>query len=213
VKLSKEQRRFLEAATLQFLSHVDEAADWLEGRGIDLAYARSRGLGVVPEDAPQQLRKYHGRLAIPYLTDAGPVNITFRCLQSHDCKVVGFHGKYEKMKGWGTNLYGVQSLRAADDWIAVAEGEMDALTLGQLGIPAIGVPGAKNWQPHWSNVFEDFSKVYVFSDGDTAGEEMWETFSNELKTAAIQVAMPRGEDVNSVFLKQGPQALWDRIRQ
>lgn len=211
MRLTKEHRESLELAVGRYAEHLPEAAAWLEGRGIDLDLARSAGLGVVRNPLPQHAQ-YVGRLAIPYLTDHGPVNMTFRCLSFHNCKEVGGHGKYEKMKGWGSNLYGVRSLSRAEDWIAVTEGEIDCLTLDCVGIPAVGVPGAENWQPHWYNVLEDFSRVYVFTDGDDAGEGMWERFSHELKGSALRVRLPAGEDVNSIYVKHGDKPLWNGIR-
>ena len=210
--LSKEQRSLLETATLRYADHLDDAAEWLAGRGIDLEHARSNGLGVVRDPLPQHAG-LEGRLAIPYLTDFGPVNMTFRCLADHDCKSIEFHGKYEKMKGWVTNLYGMQSVGHADEWIAVTEGEVDRLTLTQIGIPAIGVPGAENWQAHWVNVFEDFSRIYVFTDGDKAGRDMWDRFSHELGSKAIRVRMPDGEDVNSIYTKHGAEPLVSGIKK
>jgi len=209
--LSKEQRRYLERATLTYAENLDVAAGWLEGRGIDLAHARSRGLGVVTDPLPGH-ESYVGRLAIPYLTDVGPVNMNFRCMEDHNCKEIPHHKKYLKRKGSGTNLYGVQSASWADDWIVVTEGEIDALIWQQIGVPAIGVPGAENWKDYWVNVFEDFSRVYLAEDGDDAGKDLWIAMTENL-TNVIRMKMPDGEDSNSMFLKEGGDYLLGRIKQ
>lgn len=209
--LSKEQRRYLERATLTYAENLDDAAVWLAGRGIDLEHARSRGLGVVNDPLPGH-ENMVGRLAIPYLTDVGPVNLNFRCIQDHNCKEIAHHKKYLKRKGSPTNLYGVQSASWADDWIVVTEGEIDALTWQQIGVPAIGVPGAENWKDHWVNVFEDFSRVYLAEDGDDAGKDLWIAMSENL-TNVIRMKMPDGEDSNSMFLKAGADYLLGRIKQ
>jgi Toprim-like len=208
--LSKEQRRLLEKTTLQYAAHLDEAADWLAGRGIDLETARSAGLGVVI-DPPVQHYHMRGRLSIPYLTDAGPVAIVARCIQNHSCKEFD-HDKMAKPSGQGNLLYGVQSASWADDWIVVTEGEIDALTYHQIGVPALAVPGVKNWKPHWVNVFEDFSRVYWAVDGDDAGDALWERARYETGNA-IKMKMPDGEDVNSMYLKQGRDYLLGRIKK
>jgi len=207
--LSKEQKRFLEKYTLQYMEHLDEEAEYLEGRGL-LELARSRGLGVVRNPPPQH-SMFEGSIAIPYLTDFGPVNMRFRCMKNHDCKEFN-HGKYSMMKGWHANLYNVQQFSEAEDWIAVTEGEFDALTLQASGIPAVGVPGSTMWKEHWPNVFEDFSIVYVFTDGDTAGEKMWERWSHEVSNC-VRVKMPSGEDVNSFFLRHGAEALRAKVKR
>jgi len=209
--LSKEQRQYLERATLQYAENLDDAAGWLEGRGLDLGFARSKGLGVVRNPLPghEHLRGY---LAIPYLTNAGPVTITFRCLQDHNCKEIPHHSKMGKKKGSETRLYGVQSLDWADDWCVLCEGEIDALTYQQIGVPAVAAPGAEVWLPHWDNVFEDFSRVYLAMDGDKAAEDLWNNATENLSNI-IKMQMPDGEDVNSMFLKSGKDYLLGRIKK
>lgn len=209
--LSKEQRQHLERATLTYAENLDDAAEWLAGRGIEKEFAASRGLGVVRDPIPGH-ESMTGRLAIPYLTDAGPVNMNFRCIQDHDCKEVPRHRKYLKRKGSETNLYGVQSLLWAEEWCVVTEGELDAMIWQQIGVPAVGVPGAESWKPHWVNVFEDFSRVYVAEDGDAAGQDLWIRMSEELDNV-IRMRMPDGEDSNSMFLKEGASYLVGRIKK
>lgn len=209
--LSKEQRKYLERATLQYASHLDDAAEWLEGRGLDLEFARSKGLGVVRDALPGH-EHVSGYLAFPYLTDRGPVAMTFRCLQAHACKEVPGHSKMGKRKGTETRLYGVQSLEEATDWCVLTEGEIDALTWQQMGVPAVGVPGAEVWEEHWVNVFEDFSRVYLAEDGDNAGKDLWVNSSEHL-TNMIRMKMPDGEDSNSMYLKAGKDYLLGRIKK
>lgn len=211
--LSKEQRRLLETATLQYARHLDVAEEWLAGRGLDLEFARSEGLGVVTEplDGHGHLR---GRLAIPYLTDYGPVNITFRCMQNHICKEIPDHSKYAFLSGFKTNMYGVQSIDQAEDWIVMTEGEIDRLTWVQLGVPALGISGAKKWQDHWPLILEDFSTVYFVQDGDADGKLLYEKVSykvDQAKTQVIRIKMPDGEDTNSMYLKRGKGYLMERL--
>jgi hypothetical protein len=209
--LSNEQRKLLERATLRYHDHLDEAAEVLAARGLDLDHARSSVLGVVRNPIPGH-EHLEGRLAIPYVTDAGPVNMNFRCLKDHDCKTVPDHVKYMMWKGLKSNLYNVQSFAHADEWIGVTEGEIDCLTLTQIGIPSVAIGGAKKWVPHWTNVFEDFSRVYVFTDGDSAGKEFGERVSDNVQNV-IRVRMDPGEDVNSTFVKQGAEAILKRIKK
>jgi DNA primase len=206
--LSVTQRRSLERATLQYMNHLEEALDYLEARGIGEEVARSVGLGVVRDPIPGH-EHLEGRLAIPYLTDFGPVNMNFRCLSAHKCKDEG-HQKYMSWTGLETNLYSIQSMREADEWIAVTEGELDALSLNIAGVPAVGIAGANKWSEHWNNVFEDFTRVYVFQDGGEAGKKFGDTLVREV--GALRVALPAGEDVNSVLVKHGAEYLRGRIR-
>ena len=201
----------LEETTLRYADHVEEAEAWLATRGIELETARGAGLGVVT-DPPGQHMHMRGRLSIPYLTDAGPVAIVARCMQDHKCKEVPDHSKMAKPNKQPNRLYGVQTAAWADDWIVVTEGEIDALTWHQIGVPAISIPGAKDWKPHYKNVFEDFSRVYLAIDGDDAGKQLWNTLKSEL-THVIPIWFPAGEDTNSMYVKHGKDALLERIKK
>lgn len=206
--LSNEQRRSLEAATLKYMGDVAVAEAYLEGRGITLEVAAGYGLGVAA--VPLQGHElFEGRLSIPYLTNSGPVNMKFRCIKYHDCKAIGCP-KYIAWPGLDSNIYGVQAYSQAEDFICVTEGELDALTLNMLGIPAMGIPGASNWKPHWTRVLEDFSTVFVMSDGDKPGQEFAKRLIAEV--GAVNIKMPEGEDVNSMYLKEGAQYLRTRIK-
>jgi hypothetical protein len=202
-------RKSLERATLQYAASLEVAEEYLRLRGIGMEDARSVGLGVVVEPIPghEHLR---GRLAIPYLTDYGPVNMNFRCIQDHKCKDHG-HQKYMMWKGLETNLYNVQVMRHASDWIALSEGEIDALSATISGIPTLGVPGALKWLDHWNNLLEDFTRIYVFEEGDEAGKKFADKIVTEVN--AIRVVLPAGKDVNSVMISEGPEALRRRIRK
>jgi len=157
-----------------------------------------------------------GYLAIPYLTRTGPVNMQFRCIQNHNCKEIPNHSKYLKRKGSPVNIYGVQSIAWATDWIVVTEGEIDALTWQQIGVPALAVPGAENWKDYWGNLLEDFSRVYLAEDGDNAGKDLWIAMSEHIdqsNTMVVRMRMPDGEDSNSMYLKQGKDYLLGRIKK
>jgi hypothetical protein len=215
VKLSKEQRQYLERAWATYSPHLGDAEGWLEGRGLSPEFAASRGLGVVRDPLPGH-EPAQGYLAIPYLTKAGPVNFEFRCIKDHNCKEIPNHTKYYRRKGSGVNIYGVQSVAWATDWLVVTEGALDALTWQQIGVPALGIPGAENWQEHWANLLEDFSRVYLAEDGDTAGKDLWIAMSEHVdqsNTMVVRVRMPDGEDSNSMYLKQGKDYLLGRIKK
>lgn len=208
--LTKQQRELLEKVTLEAMENIELAEEYLAGRGIDLELARSNALGVIL-DPPQGYEYLKGRLTIPYITDNGPVNMNMRCIQPHDCKTIDKHSKYVNFKGMGVNLYGVQNLDRAGDWIAIAEGEFDAMILNHCGIPAIGISGAEKWEPFWKNIFEDYSRVYLFQDGDKAGDDMGKMLAAEV--GAIRIRLPQGEDVTSFYLEHGRDALRGKIRK
>lgn len=207
--LSSAQRRSLDRALTTYQKHLDEGMEYLEGRGIDRAAALSAGLGVVRDPIPGH-DYLVGRLAIPYLTSSGPVNYNFRCMRDHKCKDAG-HSKYIMWSGLPVNLYNVAVLETANQSLAISEGEIDALSSTLAGIPCVGVSGATKWQEHWNNVFEDFSSLYVWQEGDDAGKKFGDRVVSEV--GAIRIILPDGQDVNSIWSASGAEALRARVRK
>jgi hypothetical protein len=206
--LSSEQRKLLDLATERYAGQLDLALPYLETRGIDRASALTRGLGVVTDPVVGH-QAFMGRMSIPYITQAGTVNMTFRCIKDHDCKTVPGHKKYLKPKGLETTLYGVADMFKDTLDICLAEGELDAIVLSELvGLPSIGNPGSENWKPWWTDLLRDFRRVFVYCDGDESGRDMGERVQKELDSmAVVLIHLPDGEDVNSLYLKKGAQHL------
>jgi len=78
-------------------------------------------------------------------------------------------------------------LMVASKWkeVYIAEGEFDAMTLLQQGLPAISSPlGAKGWRDEWTKLLEGL-KVYVVYDADQAGEEGGQALCDRLKGEGI----------------------------
>jgi DNA primase len=202
--LSAEQRRFFEQAVSQYQADLagDPAAQqYLTGRGLDQQASQLFRLGVVQRPLAGH-EQYRGRLAIPYLTPAGVVNLRFRCAEARECEG---HPKYLSAEGAGTNLFNVLDLKKDSPFICVAEGEIDTMSLSLAGLPAVGVPGVDTWQKHFSRCLEDFEVIYAFGDGDKAGGK----FSNFLarETRARPIRMPNGKDCNDIFREQGAEGL------
>ena len=167
-------------------------------------------LGVVRQPKRGHER-YAGRLAIPYIGPAGNIyDIRYRCLEDHDCRDHG-HGKYEGEPGVQTRLYNSRALLAPTDYIFICEGEIDALTLGACGWPAVGVPGANAWKPHHRRCFDAFADVVVVADGDDAGRKLASTVVRAIP-AARSVIMSEGMDANSIYVQGGKAALAELLK-
>lgn len=204
--LSEEQRRFFEQAVSTYqadLASDTSALAYLAGRGISRQAAATFRLGVVRRPLAGH-EMFAGRLAIPYLTPSGVVNFSFRCLRQHDCKEAGCP-KYLPPEGMERNLYNVLDLKKDSTFICVAEGELDALTLSLAGLPAVGVPGVKNWKKHFSRCLEDFEVVYAIGDGDGPGSKFSSFLAKEAKARPIRV--PNGKDCNDIFRERGAEGL------
>jgi len=194
VKQNQEQKRLLEQATSHYQQAVNLAEGYLINRGLSLQDAEYFRLGVVHQPLVGH-EAYEGRLAIPYITPAGVVDLRFRAINHEE-------PKYLSLPGSETRLYNVNALFKATDWIAVCEGEIDTITLTKLGIPAVGVPGVKNIKSHHYRILADFQRIYVFADGDPAGKEFTKELARKV-SGVTPIAIPEGEDVNSLFTKQG----------
>lgn len=157
-----------------------------------------------------------GMLSIPYITRAGVVNIKTRCIQDHDCDR---HAKYSAPEGSDTYLYNVSDFLVGGDWIAVAEGEIDTLSLVVAGMPAVGVPGIEAWKQHkhWPYCFAGYRRVYIFADNDkkkdgrNPGKDLARRICASLPNAVV-VTLPENEDVNACLTKYGTDFLWEKIQ-
>lgn len=197
MRLSNEQRKLLQDSAGTYNRSLPLVADYLAGRGLSYDLADGEMLGYVENPLPGQ-EQFRGRLSIPYVTRNGVVNLKFRALDAHDTK-------YLNLSGFESNLYHVESFFSGSDFLAVAEGELDALSLVSADIPAVGCPGATSWKTHWRRCFEDWPIVYAFADGDGPGRDFAKFLAREIKARPIY--MPQGEDVNSILVKEGPEYL------
>lgn len=200
--LSKEQRNLLETSTELYSRSLFRVEDYLESRGLSPEFANGERLGYVEDPLPGQ-EQFRGRLSIPYITRAGVVNLKFRRLEETGTP------KYLNLSGFETNLYHVESFFSGSEFMCVAEGEIDALSLSSIGLPAIGVPGVKAWKPFYRRCFDDYPIVYVFCDGDEPGKDFGSFLASEIKARPIH--MPAGEDVNSCLVERGAEWLRAKI--
>jgi len=203
VRLTASQREYLEKAVSTFQRSIDLAGDYLNKRGIGPKAANTFRLGVVGEELAG-FEQYVGRLAIPYITKTGVIDVRFRAMGPEQPKYLG-------VPGASTHLYNVMAVLGAQDNIAVCEGEIDALTLHHnVGIPTVGVAGANNWKRHYGKILADFETIYVFADGDQAGQDFAKRMAKELQGVRV-VQMPEGEDVNSMYTTHGADWLRSKI--
>lgn len=194
------------------------AIAYLAARGLEPETVLNFRLGVVSDPLPGH-EPYQGYLAIPYLgtTFEGEEQVwslRFRCIADHGrdefgqpvkCKDLG-HGKYQSLPGDSLRMFNTSVLQNPQFDIHVCEGELDAVVLTQLGYPAVAAPGAMFWRPKHNKLLAGFQRVFVWADGDNAGNEFAATVMQHLQRAA-QVPLPAKSDVNEVYLEGGASAI------
>lgn len=204
MRLSNSHRQFLLRATQQYASQIEVAKDYLLTRHLSVEEARTFHLGVVVDPMPGH-EGFKNRLAIPYITPSGVVDIRFRAMGDVDPKYMG-------MVGAKTTMFNTPACFVQSKYICVTEGEFDCIMMSvKTNHPTVGIPGANNWKPHYSRILDDFDMVIILTDGDTAGAEFGKKITRELPNANV-IAMPEGEDVNSVFIKLGKEWIDERVR-
>jgi DNA primase len=202
MRLSKSQKELLEKATESYAQNLQEIVPYLQSRGITEQTAIMFRLGFVRE--PEMGHEpYVGKLAIPYLTPTGVIDIRFRSLNSDGGP------KYMSRPGATTHIFNINALGDDSDVLAICEGELDTVVATQAGFSAVGLPGANNWKSFYNRVLADWSKVILLCDGDNAGREMAKHLSRELDNV-FPVFMPEGQDVNDVYLNEGAEGLRKR---
>jgi len=121
VRLSTSQRQFLLQATQRYASKIELAKDYLLSRHLSVEEASTFHLGVVEDPLPGH-EAYKGRLAIPYITPSGVVDIRFRAMSNEDPKYMG-------LVGAKTTMFNTQACFVADKYICVTEGEFDCIMM------------------------------------------------------------------------------------
>ena len=164
-------------------------------------------LGYVGDPLPGH-EMYKGYMAIPYLrwsADKEWAVVSMRFRRLDDGKP-----KYMTLAGDRPRLFNTMALLKDTANIAVTEGEIDAITATVCGLPAVGVPGSQSWQPWFREPFLGYRNVYVLADGDDAGMQFATQVASSLPNGKI-IPMPAGEDVNSLVVSKGKDALLERI--
>lgn len=216
-RLSESQKRSLRDATSSYHQALEgsPAEQYLATRGLGYPSIKPQidkfMFGYVDNPQPGH-EQYQGMLAIPYLrwhqTGWQTVSIRFRCIRDHDHRG---HGKYMTQAGDRPRLYNTMALLEQSPVVGITEGEIDAVTATVCGIPTVGVPGASSWKEWFAEPFLGYREVFVFADGDEAGYQFAAKVAEELPNSRV-VACPPGEDVNSLVISRGKQALLERIR-
>lgn len=209
--LSQERLTLLHELASNYHSRTDrQTAEYLVSRGFTKELAQKHLLGTVPADCDPAHAQFIGWLSIPYMVVNGVAGFKFR-------RTDGQPGpKYMAPMHQPARLFNAVAISTAGDTIAICEGELDTIVANQL-VPAVGIPGAKAWRPHFGKLFSGFRRVYVLADNDDKGDgsanpgmELAQKVLQEVEHAEL-IALPAGTDVNSLVLAEGLDGLRKRM--
>jgi DNA primase len=180
--------------------------EWLVARGLTPQTAQAVQLGYVGTPATEKHGRFVGALAIPFFSGTGkPLGIRFRHPDGH-------RPKYDQPAGQPPLPYLLKNLESRI--VYVTEGEFDSLILTQLGLPAVGIPGANAFREEWRYLFRDCERAVIVFDGDEAGRGAAAKVARiigEVNSVTV-VEMPEGQDITDFYLAHGPEALTKRVR-
>jgi DNA primase len=201
---SNERKLSLEKQLLRYEASREKLLPFLTGRGLGAAAIDRFRLGYV-EPSEEDRRAIWHRLAIPYLTPSGVVQLRFRCLDPHHTKGqdAGRCPKFLGEAGEQVTLYNAQAVLDSPAVLFMCEGEPDVWAVETLtGHSAVGIPGARSWvkHPYWARVFTGFDRIILPADGDDAGHELAEAVTKSLPEVHV-VRLPDGDDAGSVLAR------------
>lgn len=213
--LSNLQKKLLEKYTAHYEERLwqnENALTYLRNRGLTKETVTSFRLGLVEDIDPDSGHDFMvGRLAIPYITQTGIVQIRFRAIP-----YTGVPGDPEdspKMMGEPgakTTIYNAIDLLNADT-VCLCEGEPDVWSARQAGFAAVGIPGANAWNPVYARILR-YRKVIILADNDDHGEglKFAKQVREDVRGSRIKL-MPQGLDTNRYLIEFGTDKLREFI--
>lgn len=209
------QKKLLEKYTAHYeekLWQNENALTYLKNRGLTKETVTSFRLGLVEDIDPDSGHDFMvGRLAIPYITQTGIVQIRFRAIP-----YTGVPGDPEDSPkimgepGMKTTIYNAIDLLNADT-ICLCEGEPDVWSARQAGFNAIGIPGANAWSNIYAKILR-YRRVIILADNDDHGEglKFAKQVREDVRGSRIKL-MPQGYDVNKYLIENGTESLKEFI--
>ena len=197
----REKKTFKRPAKPQCQAAKAGAALWLQSRGLTPETIAAFRIA-------EQVRNGKTYAVFPYLRDGELVNVKYRNIsEKKDMRQEG---------GAEPCLFGWHLIDPKARTVAIAEGEIDAMTLHQCGIPALSVnAGAGNHQwleNDWERL-DRFSEILIFFDSDEAGKAGAREIVRRLGLERCKLVELPAKDAND-FLLQGADAsdFWEATR-
>ena len=188
----REQKTFKRPAKPQCHAAKSGALEWLKSRGLT-------DKTIADFKIAEQVADGKTYAVFPYVRDGVLINYKLRNVaEKRDMRQAG---------GAEPCLFGWHLIDPKTRVIAITEGEIDAMSLHQCGVPALSVnAGAGNHQwieSDWDRL-ERFSEILVFFDNDEAGSKGAQEIINRLGNDRCKRVVLPVKDANE-YLQSGAE--------
>jgi DNA primase catalytic core len=200
------------------------ALKFFQSRGISYATARAAGIGYISDyrfastdlrkaipldelqavglfNAKGNFRLFKHRLVIPYAVEG---EVYFLQARNLDWRSQELDGPKQLTFGPVSIPYNADLLLQPQEVVHVCEGVTDTLSLIELGLPAVGIPGVNNFRPEWVCLFEDVQDIVLAFDNDAAGHRGAATVAELFRRAGRTVRvleLPEGiKDISEYLM-------------
>lgn len=176
------------------------AQDALAARGINFETAKRLHVGY---------RQDVGTLAGERGADVSASGwLAFPCIRGDKVHSIKYRSiirkEFCKQKGMETALFNTESIDVFED-VYLVEGEIDALTLEQVGLHAVSLASASSHPtPSQKDMLMKASRVFLAGDCDGAvGDAIMQKLWTEISERAFRLRWPEGmKDANQTFLEK-----------
>jgi len=198
----REKKTFKRPAKPQCQAAKAGAALWLQSRGLTVETIAAFRIA-------EQTRGDKTYAVFPYLRDGELVNVKYRNIaEKKDMRQEG---------GAEPCLFGWHLIDPKARTVAITEGEIDAMTLHQCGIPALSVnagAGSHQWLENDWERLERFDEILVFFDNDPAGEDGAKEVIRRLGMERCKRVTLPTKDAND-YLMQGAEGedFWHAVKE
>ena len=198
---------------------------YLQRRGISSALARAKGIGFVGNYRRAQtevlklfplrdlqavglfnsngnLRLFRHRMVIPFIFDKRVYGIQARNI---DWGNKSEDGPKEILVGSPRIPFSTDVLTEDIEQVFLTEGAIDCLSLNEIGLPSVGIPGALGFKREWTALFDEIPQIVIAFDKDDAGatgaQKVVEAFRAAGRAGMQIVEWPEGiKDANEFIL-------------
>ena len=186
----------------------DAAIKWFERRGISQKTLTDMKISEGPEWMPQTSSNVN-TIQFNYFINEQLINTKFRDGRKN----------FKLVKGAEKIFYNINNI-VGHDWCVIVEGEMDALSLYEVGITnVVSVPNGAtlnrlnlDYLDNCIEYFDDKQKIILATDSDEAGQNLQQELIRRFGAEVCWMAdFGIHKDANDILIANGRNALLDAI--